>query len=163
ARPPGAGYRLRKFVRRNRGRVLAAAALAVSLLAGAAAVLAVETKAGRERAAEAADRAARAAGTAASVAEALREARERAGEAWTRSKRPSKRSPGRSGPAGSATPSSGCLRGGTPTKWLSWRRGRRCQSFPPTFAIACATFPRPTQWSAIGSGGWSAPAGTFAA
>jgi len=35
ARPPSAGYRLRKFVRRHRGQVLAAALLVVTLLGGA--------------------------------------------------------------------------------------------------------------------------------
>src|SRR5262249_12377923 len=64
--PPSAGYRLRKFIRRNKGRVAAAVALALALLAGGAAVLAVAT-----------DRTAREAWTTASVAAALREARER--------------------------------------------------------------------------------------
>jgi serine/threonine protein kinase len=36
AGPPGAGYRLRKFVKRNRGRVVAAALVLVALLAGMA-------------------------------------------------------------------------------------------------------------------------------
>ncbi|MCI0458341.1 MAG: tetratricopeptide repeat protein, partial [Gemmataceae bacterium] len=76
ARPPSAGYRLRKFVRRNRGPVLATAALALSLLAGVAAVVVVQAKANR-------DRAARAAWTTASVDAAIREARDRADEAWT--------------------------------------------------------------------------------
>jgi tetratricopeptide (TPR) repeat protein len=38
ARPPSAGYRLRKFVRRNRGAVLAAALVALAVLAGVAGV-----------------------------------------------------------------------------------------------------------------------------
>ena len=38
ARPPSAGYRLRKFVRRNRGPVLTSVALAVSLVGGVGAV-----------------------------------------------------------------------------------------------------------------------------
>ena len=56
ARPPSAGYRLRKFVRRNRAPVAAAVALAASLLVGGGAVVAVQAKADRDRAA---DRAAR--------------------------------------------------------------------------------------------------------
>jgi serine/threonine protein kinase len=80
--PPSAGYRARKFIRRNKRGVLVTAALARSLLAGGTAVTTVEARAARERAAEAADRAAREAGTTASVAAALREARERAAEAW---------------------------------------------------------------------------------
>jgi eukaryotic-like serine/threonine-protein kinase len=75
ARPPSAVYRVRKFVRRNRGPVAAALALAVLLLAGVGAVAAVQTKADR-------DRAARDSYTDASVAAAAREARERAEEAW---------------------------------------------------------------------------------
>ena len=59
AGPASQWYRLRKFVRRNKGRVLAAAALAVSLLAGTAAVLTVEAKAERERAAVETERATR--------------------------------------------------------------------------------------------------------
>jgi serine/threonine protein kinase len=82
ARPPSAGYRLRKVLRRNRGPVLVASAVALSLLAGTAGVVAVEVQADRERAAAAADRAVREAGTAASVTAAVREARERADEAW---------------------------------------------------------------------------------
>jgi tetratricopeptide (TPR) repeat protein len=80
--PPSAGYRLRKFVRRNKGRVLAAAALALSLLAGTAAVLTVKANADRDRAAAETERATRLARTTASVAAAIREARERANEAW---------------------------------------------------------------------------------
>jgi serine/threonine protein kinase len=79
ARPPSAGYRFGKFIRRYKGRVAAAVALAVALLTGGAAVIAVQARADRDRAA---DRAAREAGTTASVAAATREARERADEAW---------------------------------------------------------------------------------
>jgi len=73
--PPSPGYRIRKFVRRNKGRVAAAGALSLSLFAGLTALLVVRAQVER-------DRAAREAGTAASVAEAGREARERAEEAW---------------------------------------------------------------------------------
>jgi serine/threonine protein kinase/tetratricopeptide (TPR) repeat protein len=82
ARPPSTGYRLRKFLRRNKGPVLVATALAVSLLAGGAGILAVEVRAERDQAAAAADRAAREAGTTASIDAAVREARQRAAEAW---------------------------------------------------------------------------------
>jgi serine/threonine protein kinase len=75
AGPPSAWYRLRKFVGRNRGLVAASVALAVSLLAGLTAVLVVQARADR-------DRAARAAWTDGSVTAAAREARERADEAW---------------------------------------------------------------------------------
>src|SRR5436190_5170843 len=81
--PPSAGYRLRKFLRRNKGPVMGTTALALSLLGGVVAVLLVVAKADRERAAEVADRAVRQAGTTASVGVALREARERAAEAWS--------------------------------------------------------------------------------
>jgi serine/threonine protein kinase/tetratricopeptide (TPR) repeat protein len=74
--PRSAWYRLRKFVRRNKGPVLASAALALSLLAGVGAVTAMQAKADRERAT-------REAWTSASVAAATREARERADEAWS--------------------------------------------------------------------------------
>ena len=80
--PPSAGYRLRKFVRRNRGPVAAAVALALALIAGVGSVLAVQARADRERAAAAAERATRQAATNASIAAAIREARERADEAW---------------------------------------------------------------------------------
>src|SRR5262245_50068775 len=80
--PPSAGYRLRKFVRRNRGPVAAALALALALIAGVGSVMAVQAKAERERAAAAADRATRRAATDASIAAAIREARERTDEAW---------------------------------------------------------------------------------
>jgi tetratricopeptide (TPR) repeat protein len=79
AGPPSTVYRLRKFLRRNRGRVAAAVALAASILVGGGAVLAVQARANRDRAA---DRAAREAGTTAGVAAAVREARVRAAEAW---------------------------------------------------------------------------------
>ncbi len=45
ASPPSATYRLVKFVRRNRARLLAAAALALTLLAGVAAVAVVQVRA----------------------------------------------------------------------------------------------------------------------
>src|SRR5262249_45824812 len=45
ARPPSAGYRLKKFVRRNKGRVVATAALALAVLAGVGTVVAVQAKA----------------------------------------------------------------------------------------------------------------------
>jgi serine/threonine protein kinase/tetratricopeptide (TPR) repeat protein len=80
--PPSAGYRLRKFVRRNGGKLAASAALAVALIAGVGSVLAVQAKADRERAAVAAERATRRAATDASIAVAIREARERTDDAW---------------------------------------------------------------------------------
>ena len=80
--PPSAGYRLRKFVRRNKGRVAASVALAAVLIAGGGAVMAVQARADRERAAAAADRATRQASTDASIAAAIREARDRTDEAW---------------------------------------------------------------------------------
>jgi serine/threonine protein kinase len=83
ARPPSAAYRFRKFLRRNRGPVAVAIALAVSLLAGVVAVAAVQRKADRDRVAAETDRATRQAGTTASIAAAVREARERSDEAWT--------------------------------------------------------------------------------
>jgi serine/threonine protein kinase len=82
AYPPSAGYRLRKFMRRNRGPVAASLALALMLIVGAALVWAVQARADRERAAAAAERATRRASASASVAEAIREAGERADEAW---------------------------------------------------------------------------------
>ena len=48
AGPPGAGYRLRKLVRRNKGAVIAAAAVAIVLVAGVAAVVVVQARANRE-------------------------------------------------------------------------------------------------------------------
>jgi hypothetical protein len=75
AGPPSAWYRLRKFVGRNRGFVAASVALALSLLAGLSAVLVVQGRSDR-------DRAARAAWTDGSVTAAAREARERVDEAW---------------------------------------------------------------------------------
>src|SRR5262249_22448016 len=83
ARPPSTSYRLRKFVRRNKGRVAAITALVASLVVGGGAVVAVQARADRERAEAAADRAARDARAAASVAAAGREARQRADEAWS--------------------------------------------------------------------------------
>jgi tetratricopeptide (TPR) repeat protein len=80
--PPSARYRLRKFVRRNRGMVAASVALALALIAGVGSVVAVQARADRERAAVAAERATRRAATDASIAAAIREARERTDEAW---------------------------------------------------------------------------------
>jgi tRNA A-37 threonylcarbamoyl transferase component Bud32/tetratricopeptide (TPR) repeat protein len=82
ARPPSAAYRVRKFVRRNRGPVAAAVAVAVVLVAGVGAVAAVQSAAERDRAAAATDRAVREAAATASVEAAVREARGRAEEAW---------------------------------------------------------------------------------
>ena len=48
ARPPSAGYRLSKFLRRNRGPVLAASVVLVSVLGGLTGVLAVQAKANRD-------------------------------------------------------------------------------------------------------------------
>jgi serine/threonine protein kinase len=45
--PPSARYRLRKFVRRNKGRMLATAALALTAFAGTSAVVSVQAKANR--------------------------------------------------------------------------------------------------------------------
>ena len=80
ASPPSATYRLVKFVRRNRARLLAAAALVLTLLAGVAAVAVVQVRANQERAAEATRRAARTAWVDASIAAAAGEARQRAEE-----------------------------------------------------------------------------------
>src|SRR5262249_14753901 len=80
--PPSAGYRLRKFVRRNRGRVVATVTLVALLALALGAILGVQARADRERAVVAADRAMRQAATDASIAAAIREARERADEAW---------------------------------------------------------------------------------
>jgi tetratricopeptide (TPR) repeat protein len=52
ARPPSAGYRLRKFVQRHKGQVLAAVAVAAALVAGVAAVVAVQVRANRHLAAK---------------------------------------------------------------------------------------------------------------
>jgi hypothetical protein len=111
--PPSAGYRLRKFVRRNRGPLAAAVALAVALIAGVGSVIAVQARADRERAA-AAERATRRAATDASIAAAIREAAERTDEAWgasaiTRiacSGRPMRRSRRCAGPT--TSPPGGC-------------------------------------------------------
>jgi eukaryotic-like serine/threonine-protein kinase len=48
AGPPGAGYRLRKLVRRNKGSVLAAAAVTVAIVGGVASVVAVQARANRK-------------------------------------------------------------------------------------------------------------------
>jgi len=48
ARPPSAGYRLSKFLRRNRGPVLAASVVLVSVVGGLTGVLAVQAKANRD-------------------------------------------------------------------------------------------------------------------
>src|SRR5262245_25820346 len=82
ARPPSSGYRLRKFLRRNKGRVVASATLILSLIAGVSAVAVVQAQAARDRAATATDRATREAWTTASVSAACREARERTDESW---------------------------------------------------------------------------------
>jgi tetratricopeptide (TPR) repeat protein len=52
ARPPSTNYRLKKFVRRHKGQVLAAAAVAVALVAGVAAVVTVQVRANRDLAAK---------------------------------------------------------------------------------------------------------------
>ena len=75
AGPPSATYRLRKFVRRNRGALLAASALIAALTIGGGSLLAVRAEASRNRAA-------REARATASAAAAVRTARERIGEAW---------------------------------------------------------------------------------
>ena len=51
AGPPSAGYRLRKFVRRNRGSVLVASALIATLIGGGGALLSIRAEASRSRAA----------------------------------------------------------------------------------------------------------------
>jgi serine/threonine protein kinase/tetratricopeptide (TPR) repeat protein len=48
AGPPGAGYRLRKLVRRNKGPALATAAVAAALVGAVAAVVVVQARANRE-------------------------------------------------------------------------------------------------------------------
>jgi tetratricopeptide (TPR) repeat protein len=48
AGPPSARYRLRKFVRRNKGRVVATAALVMAVIVGVVAVVAVQAKANRD-------------------------------------------------------------------------------------------------------------------
>jgi tetratricopeptide (TPR) repeat protein/tRNA A-37 threonylcarbamoyl transferase component Bud32 len=75
ARPPSAGYRVWKLLRRNKSKVAVTVALALSLLVGAAAVVTVQTRAQRERVAHQA-------WTTASIAAAVREAGDRAEEAW---------------------------------------------------------------------------------
>jgi serine/threonine protein kinase/tetratricopeptide (TPR) repeat protein len=51
ARPPSAGYRLTKFARRNKGRVVATAALTLAVIVGVGTVVAVQAKANRDLAA----------------------------------------------------------------------------------------------------------------
>jgi serine/threonine protein kinase/tetratricopeptide (TPR) repeat protein len=94
--PPSVGYRLRKFVRKNRRAVIAAAMILLSVVAGAigavygviesekqrTAALQRQIEDERREADAAADRAARRSRTAASVATALDDARARTGEAW---------------------------------------------------------------------------------
>jgi tetratricopeptide (TPR) repeat protein/tRNA A-37 threonylcarbamoyl transferase component Bud32 len=75
AGPPSATYRLRKFVRRNRGAVLVASALIATLIVGGGSLMAMRGEASRNRAA----REARATAVAAAAAST---ARERIGEAW---------------------------------------------------------------------------------
>jgi serine/threonine protein kinase/tetratricopeptide (TPR) repeat protein len=58
ARPPSAGYRLKKFISRHKGQVLATAAVVVALVVGVAAVVAVQVRANRDLAAKNADLAA---------------------------------------------------------------------------------------------------------
>jgi tetratricopeptide (TPR) repeat protein len=116
ARRPSVGYRLRKFVRRNKGRVLAATALVLTLLAGVAAVLTVEAQAERERAAEAADRAVREAGTTASVDAALRDARERVAEAWDLHDFPDRMQQATDAAVAAIRRADGFVAGGSPTE-----------------------------------------------
>jgi serine/threonine protein kinase len=52
ARPPSAGYRLQKFVRRHKGQVIASTAVAVALMVGVAAVVTVQLRANRDLAAK---------------------------------------------------------------------------------------------------------------
>jgi tetratricopeptide (TPR) repeat protein/tRNA A-37 threonylcarbamoyl transferase component Bud32 len=75
ARPPSAGYRVWKFVRRNKSKVAVTAVLILCILIGAFAVVTVQARAQRERAALEA-------WTTASIAAAIREAGDRAEEAW---------------------------------------------------------------------------------
>ena len=82
ASPPRVSYRLRKFALRNRARLMAAAALALTVIAGVAAVAVVQVRANGERAAEATRLTARTAWIDASIIAAAREARQRAEEAW---------------------------------------------------------------------------------
>jgi tetratricopeptide (TPR) repeat protein len=73
--PPSAAYRLRKFIRRNRGSLLVAGALVTTLFVVFGALLAIRAEGSRNRAA-------REARATASVAAAVRSARERIAEAW---------------------------------------------------------------------------------
>ena len=75
AGPPSTSYRLRKFVRRNRGSLVVAGALVTALFVGAGALLAVRAEASRSRAA-------REARAMAAVTAAIGAARERIDEAW---------------------------------------------------------------------------------
>jgi serine/threonine protein kinase/tetratricopeptide (TPR) repeat protein len=59
AGPPGAGYRLRKLVRRNKGPVLAATGVLMTMVAGVAAVVVVQANANRELAGKNAELAAK--------------------------------------------------------------------------------------------------------
>ncbi len=102
--PPSAGYRLRKFVRKNRGPVIAAALILLSVVGGAIGAVYGVIESGKQRTAvlqrqiedeqraadAAADRAARRSRTAASVATALDDARARTGEAWALADEPYK-------------------------------------------------------------------------
>jgi serine/threonine protein kinase/tetratricopeptide (TPR) repeat protein len=75
AGPPSATYRLRKFVRRNRGSLLVTGALIAILIVGGGALLAIRAEASRNRAA-------RGARATAAAAAATATARERVAEAW---------------------------------------------------------------------------------
>jgi hypothetical protein len=118
ARPPSAGYRLRKFVRRNKGPVAAAVALAVAFAAGAVEVVTVPARADR-------DRAARDARADTSVAAAAREARDRADEAraTTRigcSAQPTRRGPLSTGPTSSPPAERSRRRHGPTSRKPAW-------------------------------------------
>ena len=71
AGPPSATYRLRKFVRRNRGSLLVAGALIATLIVGGGALLAIRAEASRNRAAREARATAAAAAAAAPPASGL--------------------------------------------------------------------------------------------
>ena len=83
AGPPSTTYRLRKFVRRNRGSLVVAGALLVILIGGGVSLLAIQEEASRNRAA-------REARANAAVAAAASTARERIGEAWLLSEEPTR-------------------------------------------------------------------------
>jgi serine/threonine protein kinase len=116
ARPPSSVYRLKKFAQRNRTAALTTAALGLILLIGAGTVLAVQSKADRDRAAEAADRAVREAGTSASVAEAVREAREHTDEAWNQYDYPDRMQRATDAALAALRRADGFVAGGTPTE-----------------------------------------------